>query len=59
MPALLISVATHHRQRAASDRDLGSDIVGQVLAQRKAPLVAAGAIGMFALIPGLPKLRSS
>jgi len=57
MPALLISVATGIIvTRAASDRDLGSDIVGQVLAQRKAPLVAAGAIGMFALIPGLPKL---
>jgi flagellar biosynthesis protein FlhA len=57
IPALLISVATGIIvTRAASDRDLGSDIVNQILAQRKAPLVAAGAIGMFALIPGLPKL---
>jgi flagellar biosynthesis protein FlhA len=48
VPALLIS--------AASDRDLGSDIASQILGQRKAPLVAAGAIGLFALIPGLPKL---
>jgi flagellar biosynthesis protein FlhA len=57
IPALLISVATGIIvTRAASDRDLGSDIANQVLGQRKAPLVAAGAIGMFALIPGLPKL---
>jgi flagellar biosynthesis protein FlhA len=57
IPALLISVATGIIvTRAASDRDLGSDIANQILTQRKAPLVAAGAIGMFALIPGLPKL---
>jgi len=57
IPALLISVATGIIvTRAASDRDLGSDIANQVLSQRRAPLVAAGAIGLFALIPGLPKL---
>jgi flagellar biosynthesis protein FlhA len=57
IPALLISVATGIIvTRAASDRDLGSDIAHQILGQKKAPLVAAGAIGGFALIPGLPKL---
>ncbi len=57
IPALLISVATGIIvTRSASDRDLGSDIAGQILRQRKAPLVAAGAIGGFALVPGLPKL---
>jgi flagellar biosynthesis protein FlhA len=57
IPALLISVATGIIvTRAASDRDLGSDIVTQILRQRKAPLVAAAVIGMFALVPGLPKL---
>jgi flagellar biosynthesis protein FlhA len=57
IPALLISVATGIIvTRSASDKDLGSDIANQVLGQRKAPLVAAGAIGLFALIPGLPKL---
>src|SRR5208283_1277670 len=57
IPALLISVATGIIiTRSASDRDLGSDIAAQILRQRKAPLVAAGAIGVFALIPGLPKL---
>jgi flagellar biosynthesis protein FlhA len=57
IPALLISVATGIIvTRAASDRDLGSDITNQILRQRKAPLVAAGAICLFALVPGLPKL---
>jgi len=57
IPALLISVATGIIvTRAASDRDLGSDIANQILGQRKAPMVAACAIGLFALIPGLPKL---
>jgi flagellar biosynthesis protein FlhA len=57
IPALLISVATGIIvTRAASDRDLGSDIAGQILSQRKAPMVAAATIGGFALVPGLPKL---
>jgi flagellar biosynthesis protein FlhA len=57
IPALLISVATGIIvTRAASDRDLGSDIANQILSQRRAPMVAACAIGLFALIPGLPKL---
>lgn len=57
IPALLISVATGIIvTRSSSDRDLGSDIASQILGQRKAPLVAACAIGMFAMIPGLPKI---
>jgi flagellar biosynthesis protein FlhA len=57
IPALLISVATGIIvTRAASNRDLGSDIASQILRQRKAPLVAASVIGLFALVPGLPKL---
>jgi flagellar biosynthesis protein FlhA len=57
IPALLISVATGILvTRAASDKDLGSDVAGQILKQRKAPLVAGGAILAFALVPGLPKL---
>ncbi len=57
IPALLISVATGLIvTRAASEKDLGSDIASQILRQRKAPLVAAGVIGLFALVPGLPKL---
>ena len=57
IPALLISVATGIIvTRATSDKDLGSDIASQILRQRKAPLVAATVIGLFALVPGLPKL---
>jgi flagellar biosynthesis protein FlhA len=57
IPALLISVATGIIvTRSSSERDLGSDIVSQILSQRKAPLVAASAICLFAMIPGLPKL---
>jgi flagellar biosynthesis protein FlhA len=57
IPALLISVATGIIvTRSASERDLGSDIANQILRQRKAPMVAAVVIGLFALVPGLPKL---
>jgi len=57
IPALLISVATGIIvTRSASEKDLGSDIANQILRQRKAPLVAGGAICAFALVPGLPKL---
>jgi flagellar biosynthesis protein FlhA len=57
IPALLISVATGIIvTRSASDQDLGSDIAGQILRHRKAPLVASGAICLFAMIPGLPKI---
>ncbi len=41
IPALLISVATGILvTRSASEEDLGTDIAGQILEQRKAPLVA-------------------
>jgi flagellar biosynthesis protein FlhA len=57
IPALLISVATGILvTRSASERDLGSEIATQILRQRKAPLVAGGAIMVFGLVPGLPTL---
>ena len=57
IPALLISVATGIIvTRAASDKDLGSDIAGQIAGQRKAPMVAGAVIATFALVPGLPKV---
>jgi flagellar biosynthesis protein FlhA len=57
IPALLISVATGIIvTRSASEKDLGNDIAGQIFDQRKAPLVAGGAILAFALVPGLPKI---
>jgi flagellar biosynthesis protein FlhA len=57
IPALLISVATGIIvTRSGSERDLGSEIATQILGQKKAPLVAGGAILCFALVPGLPKV---
>ena len=57
IPALLISVATGILvTRSASEEDLGSDIAGQILEQRKAPLVAGVVIMSFALVPALPKI---
>jgi flagellar biosynthesis protein FlhA len=57
IPALLISTATGILvTRTASEKDLGAEVAGQILGQRKAPLVAAAVICAFALIPGLPKI---
>src|SRR5207247_3993559 len=57
IPALLISVATGIIvTRAASTQDLGSQVVGQISSQRRAPLVAGVVICAFALVPGLPKI---
>jgi len=57
IPALLISVATGILvTRSASENDLGNEVAGQILDQRKAPLVAGAVIMCFALVPGLPKI---
>ena len=57
IPALLISVAAGIIvTRSASESDLGSDVAGQLMKQRKAPMVAGVVICAFALVPGLPKL---
>jgi flagellar biosynthesis protein FlhA len=57
IPALLISVATGIIvTRSASPNDLGTQVVAQVSAQQRAPLVAGVVICFFALIPGLPKI---
>src|ERR1700751_4221742 len=57
IPALLISVATGIIvTRSGSKSDLGTEIATQILGQRKAPLVAGGAIIAFAMVPGLPKV---
>ncbi len=57
IPALLISVAAASSSRArASESDLGTDVAGQLMKQRKAPMVAGVVICAFALVPGLPKL---
>ena len=57
LPALLISTATGILvTRSASDSDLGKDIVGQLIAQPRAPMMAGGLIIVMGLVPGLPKL---
>jgi flagellar biosynthesis protein FlhA len=57
IPALLISVATGIIvTRSASSEDLGSQVVGQIGGQQRAPMVAGVVICFFALIPGLPKI---
>ena len=57
IPALLISVATGILvTRSGDQRDLGSEIAGQILGQQRAPIVAGSAICAFALVPGLPKI---
>jgi flagellar biosynthesis protein FlhA len=57
IPALLISVATGILvTRSGSEKDLGTAVAGQILDQRKAPLVAGIVICCFGLVPGLPKL---
>ena len=57
IPALLVSTATGLIvTRAATDGDMGSDLMAQ-LGRRKAPLrIAGGAAIALCLIPGLPKL---
>jgi flagellar biosynthesis protein FlhA len=57
IPALLISVATGIIvTRSGSEDDLGTQVVGQIGKQQRAPLVAGVVICFFALIPGLPKI---
>ncbi len=58
IPALLISVGMGIivTRSGSDERDLGSEITSQILGQKKAPLVAGGAIIAFAMVPGLPKI---
>jgi flagellar biosynthesis protein FlhA len=58
IPALLISVGMGIivTRSGSDERDLGAEITSQILGQKKAPLVAGGAIMAFAMVPGLPKI---
>ncbi|MGH8889931.1 MAG: FHIPEP family type III secretion protein, partial [Acidothermaceae bacterium] len=57
IPALLLSVSTGLIvTRAATDQDMGTDVVRQILAQRQAIRIGGAAVIALALIPGLPKL---
>ena len=55
LPALLISTATGLVvTRAASDQDLGSDVISQVLSQPRAITIVAVMMVLFGMVPGLP-----
>ncbi len=55
IPALLISVATGIVvTRAASDTDLGNDVISQILRQPRVLYLAAAVLALLGLIPGLP-----
>jgi flagellar biosynthesis protein FlhA len=57
IPALLISVATGILvTRSGDETDLGTTVSGQILDQRKAPLIAGVVVCIFGLVPGLPKI---
>ncbi len=57
IPALLLSVSTGLIvTRAATDGDMGSDVMRQILAQRQALRIGGAAVLALALIPGLPKV---
>ncbi|MDR3592773.1 MAG: flagellar biosynthesis protein FlhA [Negativicutes bacterium] len=55
IPALLISTATGIVvTRAASDANLGHDIVSQLLTNPRIFFIASGVLFMLAIVPGLP-----
>ena len=57
LPALLISLSTGIIvTRAGTESDLGSDLVLQILNQRRALRIAAAGVTLLAFIPGLPKV---
>jgi len=57
IPALLISIATGIIvTRTASEDDLGTETAKQVLANKRAPMVAGAALIVLAAVPGLPKV---
>jgi len=57
IPALLISTATGLVvTRSASEADLGTDVITQVLAQPRAVGIVAVMLILFGMVPGLPTL---
>src|SRR4051812_32076753 len=57
IPALLISISTGLIvTRAATDDDMGSDLLRQFGRQTRAMRIAGVAVALLAIIPGLPKL---
>ena len=57
IPALLVSVAgALVTTRASTGNPLGDDVISQVFSSPRPLAIAAGALTMLALIPGLPKV---
>ncbi len=57
LPALIVSTASGMVvTRAAAESDLSRDLLGQLTARPRALGTAAGIVGGFALVPGLPTL---
>lgn len=57
IPALLVSTATGLVvTRAASDQDLGRDVISQMLSQPRAVAIVAVMLALFGMVPGLPTL---
>jgi flagellar biosynthesis protein FlhA len=57
IPALLISISTGLIvTRAATESDMGSDVLGQLGRQLQAVRFAGIAVGLLAVVPGLPKI---
>ncbi len=56
IPALLISLSSGLIvTRAATDSDLGTDLLAQFTSHKRTLQLAGGAIGSLAIVPGLPK----
>ena len=56
IPALLISLSSGLIvTRAATNSDLGTDLMQQLTSQRRTLQIAGGAVAALALVPGLPK----
>ena len=57
VPALLISTAMGILvTRSASENDLGSEFSRQFTAYPRAIMIAAGIVGLFGLVPGMPNI---
>jgi flagellar biosynthesis protein FlhA len=57
IPALLISISAGLIvTRAATESDMGSDVLGQLGRQLQAVRIAGIAVGLLAIVPGMPKI---
>ena len=57
IPSLIISIAAGMVvSRVASDKDVGSQVVGQLFAKPEVMYITGGIIGGMGLIPGMPNL---